>query len=263
VRALDDGLLEAVLPGAGNVVVVPVTADEEPAGVAIGEWGGEPSARIPTLTVHAFAQAAAQAALALHNAALLDEVARLATRDALTGLANRRLFEESLEREVARARRLSTPLSLLLIDVDHFKQINDTYGHPAGDAVLAGVAGAITAGTKAFDVPARYGGDELAVLLPGCGSHDARGVAERVRSQIAEQVHDVPITVSVGVATMPENALDGERLVAAADAALYDAKRAGRDRVHTSARAVDGTTAPLSNGVVTPLRWRAPLVRGA
>ena len=256
VRALDDDLLDAVLPGNQNVIVAPVTADDEAIGVAVGEWGGADSASIPTLTVQAFAQSALHAALALRNAALLDEIERLATRDGLTGLANRRMFEESLDVETARSRRLGTPLSLLILDVDHFKQINDTYGHPAGDAVLREIGAAVASTTKAFDVAARYGGDEFVVLLPGCSAHDAIGVAERVRAELSHEVRAAPVTVSAGVATMPDNARDAERLVAAADAALYEAKRDGRDRVHASGRE---SQAP----VVEPVRWRAPLARGA
>jgi diguanylate cyclase (GGDEF)-like protein len=195
-------------------------------------------------------------ALALRNAALLDEVERLATRDGLTGLANRRLFEESLERETARSNRLGTPLSLLILDVDHFKQINDTYGHPAGDAVLREIGTAVAGSTKAFDVAARYGGDEFVVHLPGCTAVDAGGVADRVRVEIAHQVIDAPVTVSVGIATMPDNALDAERLVAAADSALYEAKRSGRDRTLASTRTAERPSPER-------LHWRAPLARGA
>ena len=109
---------------------------------------------------------------------LLGENERLATRDSLTGLANRRLFDESLQREVARAQRLATPLSLLVLDVDHFKQVNDTYGHQTGDAVLREVSEALVANTKNYDVAARYGGDEFVVLLPGCTREDAMRVAD-------------------------------------------------------------------------------------
>ena len=155
VRSLEPGLLDSVLPDASNVVVAPVVADDEHFGIVAAEWGGRDDAQIPILTVQALAQAGMHAASALHNAALLDEVERLATRDSLTGIANRRLFDESLERESARARRLKTPLSLVIVDVDHFKQINDAYGHMIGDAVLHEVAAAIVENTKSFDVAAR------------------------------------------------------------------------------------------------------------
>ena len=177
VRIVDDDLLDLVFPGARNVVITPITADGEHLGVAVGEWGGGADARIPTSTVRALSQASMHAALAFRKARLLGENERLATRDSLTGLANRRLFDESLQREVARSQRLATPLSLLVLDVDHFKQVNDTYGHQTGDAVLREVADALVANTKNYDVAARYGGDEFVVLLPGCSREDAMGVA--------------------------------------------------------------------------------------
>jgi diguanylate cyclase (GGDEF)-like protein len=256
VRAPDDDLLDAVLPGATNVVVVPVGADGEDLGVAVGEWGGDGEARIPMLTVQAFAQAATQTALALRNAALLGEVERLATRDSLTELANRRLFEESLRREAARALRRAAPLSLLVMDVDHFKDVNDTYGHQTGDAVLRAVADAIVEQVKASDLAARYGGDEFVVLLPDCGGDDARRVADRVRAHVHASVRLAPVTLSVGIATMATNALDPERLVAAADVALYEAKHAGRDRSCVSTRIAERT-------VGAPGGWHEHLARGA
>jgi len=256
VRAVDDDLLDLVFPGARNVVVTPITVDGEHLGVAVGEWGGGHDARIPTSTVRALAQASMHTALALRNARLLGENERLATRDSLTGLANRRLFDESLQREVARAERLAAPLSLLVLDVDHFKQVNDTYGHQTGDAVLRGVADALVSNTKNFDVAARYGGDEFVVLLPGCRRDDAMRVAERVRNGIARAVGEAPVTVSAGVASLPDNASDAERLMAAADAALYDAKRNGRDQVAGSGRDIDAASQPA-------LHWGTPLARGA
>jgi diguanylate cyclase (GGDEF)-like protein len=256
VRAVDDDLLDLVFPGSSNVVITPITADGEHLGVAVGEWGGGNDARIPTSTVRALAQASMHAALALRTARLLGENERLATRDSLTGLANRRLFDESLQREVARSQRLATPLSLLVLDVDHFKQVNDTYGHQTGDAVLREVADALVSNTKNYDVAARYGGDEFVVLLPGCSRDDALRVAERVRHGIARAVGEAPVTISAGVASVPENATDPERLMAAADAALYDAKRTGRDRVAGSGRNIE--IVPPS-----PLSWSAQLARGA
>ena len=183
-------------------------------------------------------------ASALHTAALLDEVERLATRDSLTGIANRRLFDESLGREASRAQRLRTSLSLIVFDIDHFKQINDAYGHLTGDAVLRSVAESIVASTKSFDLAARYGGDEFVLLLPA-----------RVRAEIGRRAIDVPVTVSAGLATMPENAAEGDRLLAAADAALYEAKRSGRDCVAASVR-------EAASPVVVRLE-EAQLARGA
>jgi diguanylate cyclase (GGDEF)-like protein len=236
-RSLDDDLLDDVVPLARNCVIAPIVVDDEPIGVALGEWGGGREARIPTFTVHALSQAASHTGLALRNVRLLEKVQRLATRDALTGLANRRLFEDALTRETARSQRLGQPLSLVLLDVDYFKEVNDTFGHTIGDAVLGQVADAIRTRVKGFDVAARYGGDEFVLLLPGCSAADAVGVAERVRSRVANAVDAAPVTMTAGVATMPQDALDGERLVTAADRALYAAKRAGRDRVGLTARA--------------------------
>jgi diguanylate cyclase (GGDEF)-like protein len=256
VRVVDDDLLDLVLPNAHNVVVAPVAVDGEDLGIAVAEWGGGADARIPTSTVQALAQASMHTALALRNARLLDEIERLATRDSLTGLANRRLFDESLRREAARSQRLGSPLSLLVLDVDHFKQVNDSYGHQTGDDVLCDVADALVTNTKNFDVAARYGGDEFVVLLPGCSREDAIGVAQRVRNEIARQVGEAPVTISGGIATMPDNAADAERLMAAADAALYEAKRTGRDRVASSGRGLEMAPPPV-------LSWSAPLARGA
>ena len=227
--------VDEVLPDAVNFVMVPLLAEDESLGVVVAEWGGQHGDRIAALTVDTLAQSAAHAALSLRNTWLVTEVERLATRDGLTGLANRRLFEESLEREIARAERRSSRLALVVLDVDNFKDVNDTRGHQAGDEVLREVGRALAENTKASDLPARYGGDEFVVLLPDCSGADCVRVAERLRAAVAEAV-TTPATVSAGCAAMPENALDGGRLVAAADAALYEAKRAGRNRAMRSER---------------------------
>jgi diguanylate cyclase (GGDEF)-like protein len=245
VRSLDaDPALDALMPHARNVALVPIVADGEALGVLLAEWGRSRRAQIPAVTVETLSQSASQAAVALRNAALLTEVEHLATRDGLTGLANRRLFEETLQREAARSHRRRAPLALVVIDVDHFKDVNDTVGHQAGDAVLREVAQAMVANTKASDLPARYGGDEFVVLLPDCATGDALVVAERLRAAIARDVTAVPVKVSAGVGAMPENAGTGDRLVAAADAALYAAKREGRDRSVRSTRAAEPDEVP-------------------
>ncbi|MGH9032975.1 MAG: diguanylate cyclase [Acidimicrobiia bacterium] len=228
-------LVEALLPGATNFIIAPLVVEGEPLGMVVAEWGGRGGNRIPALTVDTLAQAVSHCALSLRNTWLLSEVERLATRDGLTGLPNRRLFEESLEREVARAQRRGSPLSLVVLDVDHFKDINDTLGHQGGDSVLRAVGRALTDNTKASDLPARYGGDEFVVLLPDCSGPDSLSVAERLRAAVAAGM-TAHVSVSVGAASMPENADDGSRLVAAADAALYEAKAGGRDRSVRSTR---------------------------
>ncbi len=237
VRTTEDVPIVAdVLPDAINFVLVPLLAEGESLGVVVAEWGVRRRDRIPALTVDTLSQSAAHAALSLRNAWLLTEVERLATRDGLTGLPNRRLFEESLEREIARAERRSSPLALVVLDVDHFKDVNDTLGHQAGDSVLREVGRALIENTKASDLPARYGGDEFVVLLPDCPGANCYDVAERLRSAVAQRMTTVKVTVSAGTASLPDNANDPERLVAAADAALYEAKRAGRNRSVRSTR---------------------------
>ena len=226
-------LVEALLPGATNFVVAPLVVEAEPLGMVVAEWTGD---RIPALTVETLAQAVSHSALSLRNTWLLSEVERLATRDALTGLANRRLFEESLGREVARSQRRGSPLSLVVLDVDHFKDVNDTLGHQAGDSVLREVGRALTANTKASDLPARYGGDEFVVLLPDCSGPDSLSVAERLRAAVAAEMTTIKVSVSAGTASLPDNAEEGGRLVAASDAALYEAKAGGRNRSVRSTR---------------------------
>lgn len=233
VRELDAGLFTDVLPNATNVVLAPLLGEHGSLGVVAAEWGGGGRERVPVATVRALEAAAAHAGRALDRQARLDEVARLATRDAVTGLANRRLFEETLDLELGRSRRQGTPLSLVVLDIDHFKDVNDTRGHRVGDEVLGHVGRALVTMTKASDLAARYGGDEFVVLLPGCSRAEVPTVAERVRKAVTDSVKQMSVTVSAGVATVPNDALDADGLVATADAALYAAKRGGRDRTET------------------------------
>jgi diguanylate cyclase (GGDEF)-like protein len=123
-----------------------------------------------------------------------------------------------------------------MFDIDHFKSINDTHGHQMGDEVLKKVAATLAEGCRDFDVAARYGGEEFVAVLPSCSAKDSLVVAERLRRAIGEADNPVPITASAGVATFPTHAADPERLIAAADEALYESKRAGRDRVTRSRR---------------------------
>jgi diguanylate cyclase (GGDEF)-like protein len=233
---VDDALLFSVLPAAHNVVVVPLTVEGDPVGVLAVERGGSLGIKIPARIVTMLAQFAAHAALAIRNARLLAEVERLAHVDGLTGVANRRAFEAALVREIRRAKRGGGLLSVAVFDVDHFKAVNDSFGHQAGDAVLRDVAQILTAATRDVDVVCRYGGEEFAVILPACGPSDAMRVAERIRSAVADHRGLTSVTVSVGVASLPAHAVDGEGLIAAADEALYRSKDDGRDRVSVSHR---------------------------
>jgi diguanylate cyclase (GGDEF)-like protein len=181
-------------------------------------------------------QFAAHGALALRNAWLLEQVQRMAETDALTGIANRRTFEGLLERELSRAERSGEQLTLVMFDIDHFKSLNDTYGHQAGDEVLKKAAASLADACRDFDTAARYGGEEFAAILPACTTSESLVVAERLREAFGDIEFEVPITASAGVATFPVHAADAKGLVKAADEALYESKRAGRARVTRSRR---------------------------
>ena len=230
-RALDpDHLLATALPGATNVMVAPLVVEGWPIGALAVERGGGRRTRVTARTVDLLGQFAAHGALALRAAALQTEVERLARTDGLTGLANRRSFEATLGRELAQALRRGEPCGLIVLDVDHFKAVNDTFGHQAGDEVLAQVACALGGAARTTDFVARYGGEEFAVVLPACAGAEAMAVAERLRVAVAAQAGPVAVTVSAGVAVFPADGANASSLVAAADTALYKAKRQGRDR---------------------------------
>jgi diguanylate cyclase (GGDEF)-like protein len=189
--------------------------------------------------VETLAGLAVQAGVAIENARLHRAVEQQAVTDELTGLANRRQFYEVLGREFERAHRFGTPLSLVLLDIDDFKRINDTHPmkHLAGDAVLGAVAAAIAGHTRDIDLAARYGGEEFAVLLPQTDREGAVNLAERLRVAIAERLvsfggeEGLSVTASFGVASGPLDDQTQLDLIAAADNALYASKRAGKNRV--------------------------------
>ncbi len=174
----------------------------------------------------------AQATVALQNARLYE----LAMVDGLTGLFVRRYFDARREEEIERARRYDTSFSVVMLDIDNFKALNDTHGHQAGDRVLRRLAAAVKREMRAVDTAARYGGEEIAMLLPRTSAAEAYQVADRVRAAIAgcEQEAGLVVTASLGVASYPEcGASDSDELLARADRALYRAKRAGKNRVET------------------------------
>jgi diguanylate cyclase (GGDEF)-like protein len=174
-----------------------------------------------------------EASMALENARLYEEARMLADRDQLTGFYNHRYLHERLGEEVVRAQRSRRPLSLLMLDLDDFKLVNDTFGHLFGDRVLVWVAERIRSTLRASDVPARYGGDEFAVILPDTDPTAARSAAERIAATFREHPFEadgrgpLPIGVSIGAASHPIDARTGTQLIAAADEGLYRVKRAG------------------------------------
>jgi diguanylate cyclase (GGDEF)-like protein len=187
-----------------------------------------------------FGYLAQQTALAVENVELQHQLRHQATVDEVTGLSNHRRFQEALSHEVVRTRRSGLPTALALVDVDDFKTINDTYGHQLGDVVLEAVAHVIRGACRSTDEPARYGGDELAVVLPETDIAGAWTIGESIRRAVAALEVRLPdgrpvrTTVSVGVSALEPDSGDASTLIEAADIALYDAKRAGKNRTRST-----------------------------
>lgn len=185
-----------------------------------------------------------QAAIALENARLYGELEKLAITDGLTGLANHRTFQERLLREISRAERFGQELSLIILDIDHFKLVNDKYGHQVGDQVLRSVGNALQDQLRKMDFVARYGGEEFAVIMPQTRKNEAVHIAERLRESIAQGRYlkaepNRSITISLGVAEYPTDATEPSTLVEKADRALYVSKEQGRDRVTAAGKGYD------------------------
>lgn len=227
-----DAALLSLLPSARNLVVLPLVAETGCAAVLVVEHGLRTDSRIERRVVSMLERFVSHAALALLNARLLEHVQKLAELDGLTAVANRRTFETVLERELSRARRTGDEVGLVFIDVDRFKELNDTHGHQAGDELLRRVGRLLVENSRDFDTAARYGGDEFALVLPGSSVAAAFDVAERIRGVLG----DLDATLSLGVASFPLHADDAASLVQAADEALYESKRTGRNRVTASQR---------------------------
>ena len=189
---------------------------------------------------------AQQTAVAMENLALHDALREQAVRDELTGLSNHRRFQQALSHETAVANRTGAPLALAIVDLDDFKAVNDTHGHLKGDLVLKSVAEVLRTISRASDEPARYGGEELAVILPSTDLDGAYTVAEAIRTAIEKLRIDLPsggslgVTVSIGVSALEGGVTDPASLIDAADVALYDAKRAGKNRTARGAWVRDG-----------------------
>jgi diguanylate cyclase (GGDEF)-like protein len=208
-----------------------------------------------------FRYLAAQASVSVENVGLHELVSEQAITDELTGLSNQRRFAELIGKEAFRAERFGHGLSLLIVDIDDFKQVNDAYGHLQGDEVLRALGRILLEESRGVDEPARYGGEEFVVALPETGPAGAFEVAERIRERIgATEIPRVDgsgalrATVSVGVASMPEAAREVTALIAAADAALYRAKRAGKNRSEQAAASKEPSWSMAAQGQPTERR---------
>jgi diguanylate cyclase (GGDEF)-like protein len=180
---------------------------------------------------------AGQAGVAIQNARLFERINAMATTDGLTGLYNRRHFFELVDREFIRYKRYGSPLSVFMMDIDHFKRINDNHGHAAGDRVLTHLAKKLTAMIRDSDIAGRYGGEEFAVILPGTALDVATRIAERIRQNVendavhSEEFGDIKYTLSIGVSIFTRDAGSAAAVFEAADKGLYEAKATGRNKV--------------------------------
>ncbi len=228
-------------PTSGSLLSLPVVHQGRLLGVLNLQRSGTEA--FAAEEVELLAAVADQAAMAIQNARLHAETVALSITDALTGLANRRHLFRQLEQEVARAARFRTQVAVVMMDLDHFKELNDAAGHVAGDGVLRQVAEVLKGQVRRVDVVARYGGEEFCLVLPQVTKADAMEVAEKLRRSIAEQpVRGAPaghVTASAGVAHLPTDATTLEGLLEAADAALYASKHRGRNQITAFAPDLD------------------------
>jgi diguanylate cyclase (GGDEF)-like protein len=223
-------------PALGASLELPLTARNEPVGLLALTAGQQDCADRLNQAADVARALADSTSLALSSIILREKLRHQAVRDSLTGLYNRRFLEEMLQSLTLQAQRRHSSLAAIMIDLDHFKRLNDEHGHAMGDTVLKSVAATLVAALRGSDVACRYGGEEMVVLLPDCTLEMARGKAERLRERVARlsRPEGPQVSASFGVAAFPSTAKDGETLLTSADAALYVAKREGRNRVVTA-----------------------------
>ena len=232
VQLSDEQAPEAGQLNTGELAVFPIISGEEELG-ELSLFGGQK--RISRSDSQTAGQLASEIGPVVKNVLLVEETRRLADTCGLTGLANRRFITERLEHEIKRAQRYGTPVSIALCDADHFKQVNDVYGHNTGDEVLRLIAKTIQKTIRTVDYAGRWGGEEFLVILPETASAGARVVGERLRASVELGCANVPsgpekTTVSIGISSWSRGD-DLEALVGRADECLYRAKGRGRNRV--------------------------------
>jgi diguanylate cyclase (GGDEF)-like protein len=219
-------------PTATDMIAVPLHSSGRIIGVlALYDRSSSPFTTADLETIRTFA---GQASVAVDNVLLHQEAQRLSVTDGLTGLSNYRAFQRQLAREVERATRFHRPLGLLLLDIDHFKTVNDTYGHQVGDEVLIELARRVQHEVRDVDSVGRYGGEELVVILPETDTDGAGLLAERICESVRRTPFEagstsITVTVSIGAAALPDHGTTPADLIRAADEAMYAVKGSGRD----------------------------------
>jgi diguanylate cyclase (GGDEF)-like protein len=233
--------------GAVAVIALPLVCRGRAIGAVVGV-DRTAASRAPELSaavLEALNVLLAPAAVALDNATRFRRVEALSVTDDLTNLYNSRYLNQALHREAKRALRGGRPLSLLFLDLDGFKNVNDAHGHLLGSRALVETAEVIRSCSRETDIVARFGGDEFAVVLPDTNAQGARSVAERVRERLAgyqflvSEGLDVRLTVSIGIATLPDAASSSDELIEAADAAMYRVKDRGKNGIEAAAPSAD------------------------
>ena len=223
--------LSVMFEGAKRLVVVPLLAEGSRMGALVAEVSTRRRYKLDSRALEMLEQFTLHAALALTNVKLLQQVQKMAETDGLTGVWNRMMFDQMLRKEVNRAQRSGGTFALVMLDLDHFKRLNDTFGHQAGDDVLRSLAKTLVTNARDFDTICRYGGEEFTLILPDVGIHEAVAISERLRRAVAGIEAPGGITASFGVAVYPHVGISEHELIKAADEALYASKTAGRDRV--------------------------------
>ena len=234
------GCFAAAMAGGKSIYILPLFSRDLLQGIIVLSWDYDRRSDFHAHMEETLQLVASQTALGIERQHLYSGVEKIGLTDALTGLANRRLFNYLIEREINRSRRYGRPVSLVMMDIDFFKRINDNWGHPVGDIVLRDLGALVRQSVRKMDVPVRYGGEEFAIILPETTLEEAVNLAERFRITVERTVFSngrerLPVTVSMGVACIGNSpvaeTMSAEDFLQIADRALYQAKQTGRNRI--------------------------------